>query len=173
LPVVVVISLHSSSLSSLPSSPHLFIPLLDFRDAVDVIGVDSYYPLGNGSVTPTLPLLLADWQPIIDRLHNLSTYWDRPVVLTEIGYCSGGCVRNANSTPEEQATQALYYQAALTAFVNQTSWFQGFFWWAWDTDNNFGGPANVCITPQVSERKEEKDEEVAAFLYDDYFLMLF
>eukprot|EP01102_Stenamoeba_stenopodia_P000534 TRINITY_DN10528_c0_g1_i1.p1 TRINITY_DN10528_c0_g1~~TRINITY_DN10528_c0_g1_i1.p1 ORF type:complete len:352 (-),score=65.56 TRINITY_DN10528_c0_g1_i1:120-1175(-) len=118
-------------------------------DAVDVIGVDAYYPLVPSNVTePTLQIIIEGWQPVIQRLYNLSTTFNRPVVLTELGYCSGGCKREGNATAATLAKQALFYQAAFEAFIPEQSWFLGFFWWAWDTDNSFGGPNNICITPQ-------------------------
>ena len=48
-------------------------------DAVDVIGVDAYYPIGGDNRNPTTEDLVEAWQPIIDTLRGLHLAWNKPV----------------------------------------------------------------------------------------------
>lgn len=58
---------------------------INWWDAVDAIGIDAYYPLAQ-SYSPTLAQLKTAWRPIVAQLEKLSDRWNRPVILTEIGY---------------------------------------------------------------------------------------
>ena len=119
--------------------------LVKWWDAVDVIGVDLYdHVAGN-----TVQEMVASWQPYMSMLHELHLNYSRPVVLTEIGYCSGGCSRTSNSTGEDLQQQAMHYEALFhaSAAAVDAGWFLGAFWWNWDTDDSFG-PGDVCLTPQ-------------------------
>jgi len=118
-------------------------------DALDAIGIDAYYPLTQ-SKRPTLAQLKAAWAPIVSRLGQLSKKWDRPIVLTEIGYRS---LDGANREPcnyqiaglldlEEQAD---CYEAVFEAFAGQ-AWWRGMFWWNWTTDPAQGGPRDTDYT---------------------------
>lgn len=118
-------------------------------DALDAIGVDGYYALTQHD-DPTLAQLRAAWQPIVAGLAALATKWNRPVLLTEIGYQSRV---GANRTPwgvdattvdlEEQAT---CYQAVFDAFANQP-WLLGMYWWSIIPRRNQGGPSDADYTP--------------------------
>lgn len=33
------------------------------------------------------------WKPIYTKLKNLSEKWKKPLILSEVGYCSGDCRR--------------------------------------------------------------------------------
>ena len=119
---------------------------LTWWDAVDIIGVDAYYPL---DVPPaaSVPQLVQAWQPIVQKLANLSTFWQKPVLFTEIGYCSTDCKRSpVPATAGDLAFQARRYEAVMTAFQGE-EWHRGFFWWAWSTDPGSGGQHDRCITP--------------------------
>eukprot|EP01027_Heterolobosea_sp_BB2_P015665 GEZU01022415.1.p1 GENE.GEZU01022415.1~~GEZU01022415.1.p1 ORF type:complete len:309 (+),score=64.90 GEZU01022415.1:135-929(+) len=122
-------------------------------DAVDLIGVDAYYPLlpaneTGGNKPPALEEIIRAWQPIVERLQNLSLTFNRPVILTEVGYCSGSCQRGTVPTPDDLDTQSLYYEAAIRALGVHQDWFHGMFWWNWPTDAAAGGEDDVCMTPQ-------------------------
>ncbi len=119
---------------------------LTWWDAVDMIGVDAYYPL-NVPDDATVPQLVDAWQPIVAKLANLSSFWQRPVLFTEIGYCSTDCKRSAVPVTAADLTfQARRYEAVMTAF-RPFQWHTGFFWWAWSTDPGSGGQQDRCITP--------------------------
>ncbi len=57
-------------------------------NAVDIIGVDAYYPILPNVNSPTVDQIVSAWQPYLDVLTNLTTFWSMPIMFTEIGYCS-------------------------------------------------------------------------------------
>ncbi len=119
-------------------------------DAVDYIGVDAYYPLTNQN-NPTLAELKTAWATPATTLENLSKQYNRPIILTEIGYRS---VDGANQHPWEWQSggtvdlqeQADCYRAVLETFWGK-SWLRGIYWWYWSTDPNQGGAADMDYTP--------------------------
>ena len=123
---------------------------LTWWDALDLIGVDAYYPLTNQN-NPSIAELKAAWAPRVSMLRDLSTRVRKPVIFTEIGYRSQD---GANRHPYDwQVTgavdlqeQADAYQAALETFFDQ-SWFAGAFWWAWAVYPAYGGSCNDDYTP--------------------------
>lgn len=100
---------------------------------------------------PTLEELKAAWAPHVTTLANLAAAWGKPVLFTEIGYCSQD---GANQRPWDWRTggsvdlqeQANTYQAALESLYSQP-WFAGAFWWAWGTDAFEGGAGDAGYTP--------------------------
>ena len=112
-------------------------------DAVDSIGVDGYYPLTK-SDQPTITELKIAWEPIVSELGKMSEFWDRPIILTEIGYRSlNGTNQHSfdadNSGTVDLQEQADCYQAVFEAFYGQP-WWQGVFWWNWTVSPFQGGP---------------------------------
>lgn len=105
-----------------------------FWDAVDVIGIDAYFPLAGTSGADVGALVKA-WAPIRARLATLSARHGRPVLFTEAGYRSqAGTLARPYSfsltTGADQREQASGYEALLRAFEGQ-SWWQGVDWWMW------------------------------------------
>lgn len=119
-------------------------------DAVDLIGVDAYYPLTDEN-DPTLAELNAAWAPYVATLAGLAAAWEKPIIFTEIGYRSQD---GANRHPwdwqiggaVDQQEQADTYQAVFDSVYNQP-WFAGLYWWAWDVDPFQGGPCDDSYTP--------------------------
>jgi hypothetical protein len=118
-------------------------------DALDAIGVDGYYALTQRD-DPTLAQLRAAWQPIVTGLADLAAKWQRPILLTEIGYQSRVGTNRApwgvdavTVDPEEQAA---CYQAVFDVFANQ-SWLLGMFWWNILPRRDQGGPSDTDYTP--------------------------
>jgi hypothetical protein len=107
---------------------------VSFWDAVDVIGVDAYFPLASGPTADTAALVRA-WAPLRDRLAATAARHRRPVVFTEAGYRSQvGTVAEPYSftltTPADQREQAAAYEALLRVFAGQP-WWSGVDWWVW------------------------------------------
>lgn len=123
---------------------------LAWWDAVDLIGVDAYYPLSN-RYDPTLDELRAAWRPLAASLASLSARWQKPVILTEIGYRSldGAAMHpwdwqiQGRVDLEEQAD---CYRAALESVYGEP-WFGGIYWWSWSPDPSEGGPADSGFSP--------------------------
>lgn len=107
-------------------------------DALDYIGVDAYYAVSTHD-EPTLDELHAAWKTPLATLAALSSKYNKPILITEIGY------RSANGTtmaPWEYETrswfddeeQALAYRAALDMLCPQLApqpWLAGIYWWDW------------------------------------------
>jgi hypothetical protein len=124
---------------------------LEWWDALDAIGVDAYFPLTTED-DPTPSELAAAWGRWLPVLSNLSAvFGDKPVILTELGYCSAigsnkapyAC-ENVHIDLNEQADD----YAAVFANVVPQSWLHGLYWWAWDTNPNDGGDTDTGFTPQ-------------------------
>lgn len=121
-------------------------------DAMDAIGVDAYFPITT-MPDPTVPQLVAAWQPWVLRLEGISAQFHQPVLLPEIGYQSRA---GANTThPLEPpvldlAEQANCYEAFFQAFQGRP-WLIGVFWWAIPATLNpdyAGGPTDTNFTPR-------------------------
>jgi hypothetical protein len=59
---------------------------VSFWDALDVIGVQAYFPLVNHESMPTEEELSAAWESILDRLEDAARVHNRKVLLSELGY---------------------------------------------------------------------------------------
>ena len=114
---------------------------VEWFDAVDVIGVDLYDHVAGDTVAE----MAASLRPYVDQLESLHRKFARPVVLTEIGYCSGGCDRLHAASPADLANQADHYEAVFQATAGKP-WFLGAFWWNWDSDPAFGA-GDACLNP--------------------------
>jgi Glycoside Hydrolase Family 113 len=121
-------------------------------DAVDLIGVDAYWPLTDGN-EPTLAELEDAWTPILQRMADLSARWgDKPILFTEIGYVS---LDGANANPGDPfpagrpldlQEQADCYLAAFESAWDEP-WFAGMYWWDWSADPEAGGSRDGGFTP--------------------------
>jgi len=132
-----------------------------FWDALDYVGVDAYFPLTN-SYNPTLSQLISAWSYCTksgfvgrnwtNELYSTYTQTGKEIIFTEIGYCSQD---GTNTQPWDWNTsltvdlqeQADCYQAALEVLKDK-EWFEGWFWWNWETDPDAGGPTERHYTPQ-------------------------
>lgn len=112
---------------------------VEFWDAVDLIGVDAYFPLSSVPTT-ILSDLSRSWEPIVEDLAGVADRFQRAVVFTEVGYPSqeGAAVQPYNPfysdvpSVEEQA-------AALQAMIDTVGpqpWFGGFHWWMWFVEDS-------------------------------------
>jgi hypothetical protein len=106
-----------------------------FWDAVDVIGIDAYWPL-SGASTTDVSLLQRSWEPIRTKLAALSAKYHHKILFTEAGYTSqDGTTTNPSdwrlSTTQNETEQAAAYQALLATFSDQ-EWWAGVYWWVWE-----------------------------------------
>ena len=143
---------------------------IDFFDALDAIGVDAYYGLGDPlplGIAPTVEALVAAWAPIRDSLAALSSSTGKPVLITEVGYQSrpdchvrpwGTVVHDplddsAWLEDHDPACQANAYEALLRVFSGEP-WFSGVFWWLWRSDPTHGGTGDSDFTPHGKPAEE-------------------
>lgn len=108
-------------------------------DAVDLIGVDAYYPVAKHP-SPTAAELAAGWAPIVADLSAISAaHGGKRVLLVEVGYtttdaCAMG--NHAGGAPSLEA-QASAYEAVFAALAGQP-FYAGVFFWDWES-NPYGG----------------------------------
>jgi hypothetical protein len=119
-------------------------------DAVDLIGVDAYYPL-SAKPDPTLDELKAAWQPLVASLASLSAKWQKPIILTEIGYRSIDGTAMHPWDWQIQGKVDLKEQTdcygAVFESVYKQPWFAGIYWWSWSPDPLEGCPDDDGYSP--------------------------
>lgn len=127
-----------------------------FWDALDVIGVEGFWPLIGGRDpehdNPSVGRLRDGWRlnflkgglPPGVALRNLNAEYDKPVILTGLGYLSRGGTSAApfNGDYAQAAAggkvnvvaQARPYRAAFdfwSGVARTNPWFRGVYWWNW------------------------------------------
>jgi glycosyl hydrolase family 113 len=130
---------------------------IGFWSALDVVGVDAYYPIA-GRNDPGRFELLRGWQPWLERLEILHHKVGRRVLFTEIGYRSvdGAGMQPARFDAAARADpgeQADLYWAALQA-TGDAAWITGLVWWNWPARGG-GGPADTDYTPAGKPAQSE------------------
>ncbi|MEH2614350.1 glycoside hydrolase family 113 [Bradyrhizobium sp. AZCC 1693] len=130
---------------------------VSFWDQLDTIGVNTYPPL-TSSTTPTVQDLIHAWSEVpfnpyyaaafeykspVDFLHSLSLKYNKPVLMTEVGYRSidGTAISPGSwttSATANESAQADAYNAFFQVWTaNGGSWFKGVELWQWDLNNQY------------------------------------
>ncbi|HVU13510.1 MAG TPA: hypothetical protein VHD90_19660 [Phototrophicaceae bacterium] len=115
---------------------------ISWWDQLDAIGIDAYFAV-TLTKNPTPAQMELGWSPTVAFLGEIAQHWNKPIILTEVGYMSvdgtnilpGDWSLDGATDPQEQADS---YQALFEAFGGQ-SWWRGVFWWALSTDPDQGG----------------------------------
>jgi hypothetical protein len=108
-----------------------------FWDKLDYVGIDAYFPL-TAKKDPTKEELIAAWKNnalLIDNWLKQNKI-NKPVVFTEVGYCSADGTNiqpwttfsNVSEGLVDQEEQADALDAMLTV-CSTYSWLKGFYWW--------------------------------------------
>jgi hypothetical protein len=103
--------------------------------ALDVIGVNAFYPLADADGA-SAAALAAHGAAIRERVHKLATTWGRPVIFTEIGYTTrpNPAVRPWEwpdamvAVVVDERAQAAAYRALIGPELDEPD-FAGFFVW--------------------------------------------
>jgi hypothetical protein len=115
---------------------------------MDYIGVDAYYlPIKSNDTIKVMKDIDEQLEGISARLTKLAKQWGKNIIITEVGFCSGNCLRGEKVTPFDQYMQAYFYESFIRIF-QKNEYVKGYFWWAWNSDPNFGGMDDTCISPQ-------------------------
>jgi len=147
---------------------------VSFWDQLDTIGVNTYPPL-TASHAPTVQDLIEAWTSVpfnpyyaaafdykspVDFLHSLATKYDKPLLMTEVGYRSvdGTAIApgswTSNGTPDVME-QADAYNAFFQVWsAHGGNWFKGAELWQWDLNNQYsstgysvmGKPAEAIVS---------------------------
>ena len=123
-----------------------------FWDALDVIGVQAYFPVSDGE-RPGLEELRAGWKTILSRVRAIARQWTRPVVFTELGYnrsflAAARPWEHAVDGPEAEAFQALCLRVALES-IEATPEVLGAFLWKWFPEPHPVGRNFQLATPRL------------------------
>jgi hypothetical protein len=120
-------------------------------DELDYIGVDAYYlPIQSPLLMKQQYSIEKDLNDTLYKLKILSEKFQKPVIITEIGFCSGNCTINQrDSAPSftDHYIQAYFYETFIKIFTKH-QFVKGFFWWAWNSDPYYGNSEDNCISPQ-------------------------
>ncbi len=134
---------------------------LAFWDAVDVIGIDAFFPLVGRVDKPSEEQLRVGWAfqaagglpytplEIVRRLH---AEYGKPVRFTALGYASrtgsptfpekGDTELRDSGGKRSQGVQRAAVRAAFDVWgeVAKDGWFEGISWWEWPAAGGRGGP---------------------------------
>ena len=103
--------------------------------ALDIIGINAFYPLADKDGAP-FPKLLEGGQRVREKVHALAEVWRKPVLFTEIGYTTrpNPAIRpwewpdKMEHPVVDQVAQADAYRALLAPLLDEPN-FMGFFVW--------------------------------------------
>ncbi len=110
---------------------------MPFWDALDMVGINAYFPLSQTS-TPSVDELQKAWTPYQNAIRKFYKRVGKPIVFTEYGYLSvDGCAYNTwelegrvQRMPINEQAQANALDALLSTFWDEPYW-QGGFVWKW------------------------------------------
>ena len=108
---------------------------IPFWDALDVIGIQAYFPLLDPSVKPNKKLLETSWKIKLKELNQFAETHNRPIVFTEIGYDVSTYApykpwETGDYRPGAEEIQKLCLSAALEA-LSKDDQVIGAFLWKW------------------------------------------
>lgn len=123
-----------------------------FWDRLDLIGMTSYYTLAD-KAGPTVEQIVARWKPIHDDITRWQRKIGKPLLFTEVGWCSqeGAATapwnyyHNQKATPAGHEEQRRLYEAFLRVW-NNTPGVAGIIWWDWS--HAPGGAGDYGYTPR-------------------------
>jgi len=115
---------------------------LRFWDALDLIGLDCYYPLSKKAEAGDRELQ-AGFQEVLRRIDAVCRRYDKPMIFTEIGFSSVEAPwqdphLDGYDRPANGEHQARCYQIVLQNIADRP-WCRGLFWWKWPTDPDYQG----------------------------------
>jgi len=135
---------------------------IEFWDALDLIGIDAYFPL-VGHSTPDVDDLVDAWGRWVRELEATSRRFDRPLLFTEFGYRSiDGAAgrqwelpegRDARGLPLNEEAQAAAYEALFRVWWKRPD-FAGGFLWKWYPGTPDGDRVATDFTPQGKAAEE-------------------
>ena len=120
-------------------------------DAVDVIGIDAYFPLSDAETPSEAEIVRASHDRWMRRIEAVQARAGKPLLFSEIGYASRTRALvdpwYAAGTPYSAGDQERALGALFSAFADKP-WFRGVYVWQWNADPDFGGSGDRDHTPQ-------------------------
>ena len=125
---------------------------IKFWDRLDLVGMTSYYTLADKK-NPPVEQLVRNWEPIRDDILGWIAQINKPLMLTEVGWCSQegaasapwNYYQNQKATPVGHEEQRRLYEAFIRAWDHAPG-LTGVIWWEWPP--SAGGPADFGYTPR-------------------------
>jgi hypothetical protein len=132
---------------------------IKFWDRLDLVGMTSYHTLASKKA-PTVEELMDAWAPIKDRILKWQQRIGRPIVFTEVGWCSqeGAASEPWNYYHEQRATSAgleeqrRCYEAFMRTW-DDTPGVAGVIWWEWAIEG--GGTGDFNYIPKGKPAEQE------------------
>ena len=133
------------------------IPKCAFRDQLNYVGIDAYFPLKTAS--PTLAVLTKLWKPYVESLKIFPEKHHRKILFTEMGYRS---INLPTSKPRDYSlryqpfngqTQSDALEALFVSFENKSWWAGGFIWKWFPNHTNSGDTSDTTFSPQNKPAK--------------------
>jgi len=123
---------------------------ISFWDALDAIGLNSYYPLSEKE-NPTDKELLSGARSISEKIERVAKKFHKPVLISEIGFTSSArpWLRphdDNTGAPLDFEAQRRCYEAIFQAVWGKP-WLAGIYWWKWPTMLDNGGSTDDNFTP--------------------------
>ena len=123
-----------------------------FWHMLDFVGMTSYYTLADER-NPTVDEIVARWRPIHRQIMDWQRTIGKPLLLTEVGWCSqeGAATapwnyyQNMKATPDGHEEQRRLYEAFLQVWDGSPG-LLGVIWWEWTPSP--GGPGDFDYTPK-------------------------
>jgi hypothetical protein len=125
---------------------------IEFWDQLDVIGMTTYNTLADRK-NPTVEEIIEHWDPIKKDLLAWQRRIGRPILMTEVGWCSQegagmapwNYFQNQKATPEGLEEQRRLYEAFVRVW-GDTPELLGAIWWEWTAAG--GGPDDYGYSPK-------------------------
>jgi hypothetical protein len=125
---------------------------IQFWDRLDFVGMTSYYTLADQK-SPSVEQIVERWKPIRAEILDWQRDVGKPIVLTEVGWCSqeGAAMapwnyyQNMKATPAGHEEQRRLYEAFIKAWEG-TEALGGVIWWEWTPAS--GGSEDYNYTPR-------------------------
>lgn len=132
---------------SMAFSEELPLQEVQFWDALDSIVIHPYYLDLPNVIDPTVEQLTQAFEPYAERLELLSKKWNKPVLITEIGFWSVHTMtqnyNNLDSSNQiDLQEQSDLFQAVFNTFYGK-EWLEGIFWYAFEGGSNYAEPWNI------------------------------
>ncbi len=127
----------------------------DFGEALDVIGMNTYDPISKDKEFPSRETIYQHWWWILYKARTLEVRFNKPVMITEIGYASSESAHRdpwdfRSPSPPYPERQAILMEEALNVLQHWTEG-EAIFYYLYGEDLKLGlrpgGPLDTSFSP--------------------------
>lgn len=132
---------------------------LHFWAELDFIGLNCYYPLSRAN-NPSAAELAGRFSQVLQKAKAVSKSYERPVLLTEIGFTSTTTPwlqphQDGDGATYSGAAQLKCYQIVTRALAQETEWCRGILWWKYPSYPSLGGEGHTGFTPNNKPTEQQ------------------